>query len=259
MGERMRDRVALITGGARGQGEAIAELFIAEGASVVIGDVLEEEGRVTAKRLGDRCRFVPLDVTSESSWAAAVDETVQAFGKLDSLVNNAGILHMAPLEETTSEAFRRVLEVNTVGVFLGMRVAAPRMVEAGGGTMVNTASVNAFVGVAGTTAYGASKWAVRGMTRTAAMELGPKGVRVNTVVPGSVETPMIAPEGVDRMASMAQDAFARLPLGRIGRPGEIASAVLFLSSDESSYCTGTEFVVDGGSLAGPVYDAEDDQ
>lgn len=257
MGERMRGRVALVTGGARGQGASIAELFIEEGASVVIGDVLEEEGRMTAKRLGERCVFVPLDVTSEHSWRSAADEGARAFGKIDALVNNAGVLHMAALEETTPDAFRRVLEVNTVGVFLGMREVGPRIADAGGGSIVNTASVNGFVGVAGTVAYGASKWAVRGMTRTIAMELGPRGVRVNTVVPGSVETAMIAPDGVEGMPRFAQDLFARLPLGRIGRASEIAHAVLFLSSDESSYCTGAEFVVDGGSLAGPVYDGGD--
>lgn len=252
--QRLEGRVALVTGGARGQGEAIARLFVDEGARVVIGDVLDEAGAKLAVDLGEAARFVHLDVSSEQDWQRAVDAAVAEFGKLDALVNNAGILHFAPIDETTAEQFRKVVEVNETGVFLGMKTAVPAFVAAGGGTIVNTASINAFVGVAGTIAYAASKWAVRGMTRTAALELGKHGIRVNTVAPGSVATPMIAPDGVEAMGGEAKSAFERLPLGRIGRPEEIAGAVLFLTSDESSYCTGAEFVVDGGSLAGPVYD-----
>lgn len=251
---RLVGKVALVTGAARGQGEAIARLFVDEGAKVVLGDVLEEPGEKLAAELGDATRFVRLDVTDERAWQRAVDLAVGEFGELDALVNNAGIAHMEPIADTTVDQFRRVFEVNQLGVFLGMKTAASAMIAAGGGTIVNTASINAFVGVAGTAAYAASKWAVRGMTRTAALELGPHGIRVNTVAPGSVETPMIAPDGVDAMGPHAKAAFARLPLGRIGQPEEIAAAVLFLTSNESSYCTGTELVVDGGSLAGPVYD-----
>lgn len=251
---RLEDRVAIVTGGARGQGEAIARLFVEEGASVVIGDVSDEAGAKLAVDLGESARFVHLDVASEADWQSAVDTAVAEFGKLDALVNNAGILHFAPMHETTAEQFRRVVEVNQTGIFLGMKAAAPALAAAGGGTIVNTASINAFVGVAGTIAYAASKWAVRGMTRTAALELGKQGIRVNTVAPGSVATPMIAPDGVEAMGEGATSAFDRLPLGRIGQPEEIAHAVLFLTSAESSYCTGAEFVVDGGSLAGPVYD-----
>lgn len=252
--QRLNSRVALVTGAARGQGAAIARLFADEGAKVVLGDVLEEPGEKLAAELGDAARFVRLDVTDESNWHRAVELAVTEFGKLDALVNNAGIVLMEPIAETTVEQFRQVVDVNQLGVFLGMKTAAPALTAAGGGTIVNTASINAFVGVAGTTAYSASKWAVRGMTRTAALELGAHGIRVNTVAPGSVETPMIAPDGVDAMGPHAKAAFARLPLGRIAQPEEIAAAVLFLTSDESSYCTGTELVVDGGSLAGPVYD-----
>lgn len=251
---RLDGKVALVTGGARGQGEAIVRLFVDEGASVLIGDVLNELGEKLAAELGEAARFVHLDVTVEEDWARAVDHAVETFGRLDSLVNNAGVLHFAPMVETTLDDFNKVVAVNQVGVFLGMRVVAPALASTGGGTIVNTASINAFVGVAGTVAYAASKWAVRGMTRTAALELGGSGVRVNVVAPGSIETPMIAPDGVDSMGDHAKSAFDRLPLGRIGRPDEIARAVLFLSNDESSYCTGAEFVVDGGSLAGPVYD-----
>ncbi|MGW3468429.1 glucose 1-dehydrogenase [Saccharopolyspora sp. NPDC000995] len=251
---RLDGRVALVTGGARGQGEAVARLFVNEGAQVVVGDVLDEPGENLAADLGDAAQYVHLDVTDENDWLHAVDLTVRRFGKLDALVNNAGVLHFAPIEETTAERFRQVVEVNQVGVFLGMKTAAPAIAEAGGGTIVNTASINGFVGVSGTIAYSGSKWAVRGMTRTAALELGGQGIRVNTVAPGSVATAMIAPQGVEAMNPDAHAAFARLPLGRIGRPEEIAAAVLFLTGNESSYCTGAEFVVDGGSLAGPVYD-----
>lgn len=251
---RLEGRVALVTGGARGQGEAIVRLFVDEGASVVIGDLLDEPGEKLAAELGDMVSFVHLDVSVEEDWTRAVDLAVAAFGKLDSLVNNAGILHFAPMADTTSEQFSKVVAVNQTGVFLGMKAVAPVMASVGGGTIVNTASINAFVGVAGTMAYAASKWAVRGMTRTAALELGSQGIRVNTVAPGSVATAMIAPDGVEAMDEYAKAAFERLPLGRVGRPDEIAKAVLFLTSDDSSYCTGAEFVVDGGSLAGPVYD-----
>lgn len=252
--ERLKGRVALVTGAARGQGEAIARLFVDEGAKVVLADVLTEPGEKLAAELGDAARFVRLDVADEDQWQAAVDLAVGSFGHLDALVNNAGILHMAPLADTTAEQFRRVVEVNQVGIFLGMKAAAPAIAAAGGGTIVNSASINAFVGVAGTIAYSASKWAVRGLTRTAAMELGSQNIRVNTVAPGSVATAMIAPDGVEAMPEAAKEAFAKLPLGRLGQPQEIARAVLFLTSHESSYCTGAEFIVDGGSLAGPVYD-----
>ena len=251
---RLDGRVALVTGAARGQGEAISRLFVEEGAKVVVCDVLAEEGEKTAADLGDAARFLKLDVTDPNGWRGAVDFTIGEFGKLDALVNNAGIVHMASIADTTLDQFRRVVDVNQVGVFLGMQAVAPAIAAAGGGTIVNSASINAFVGVAGTVAYSASKWAVRGMSRTAALELGRYGIRVNTVAPGSIETPMIAPDGVQAMGASAQAAFAKLPLRRIGQPSEIAAAALFLTSDESSYCTGAEFVVDGGSLAGPVYD-----
>ncbi|MBY8856883.1 glucose 1-dehydrogenase [Nocardia sp. CA2R105] len=251
---RLAGRVAIVTGAARGQGEAIARLFVAEGARVVLADVLDTQGTEVAAELGDAALYTRLDVTSEQDWQAASTLAVERFGKLDALVNNAGILHFGPLADTTEKQFRQVFEVNQLGVFLGMRCAAPHLAASGGGTIVNTASINGFVGVANTMAYSASKWALRGMTRTAALELGKQGIRVNTVAPGSIATAMIAPDGVEKMGDDAKSAFARLPLGRIGTPDEIAAAVLFLTGAESSYCTGAEFVVDGGSLAGPVYD-----
>jgi 3alpha(or 20beta)-hydroxysteroid dehydrogenase len=251
---RLDGRVAIVTGAARGQGEAISRLFVSEGAKVVLCDVLTEEGEKLAAELGDAARFLWMDVTEPNAWQGAVDFTVSEFGKLDALANNAGIVHMASIADTGLDDYRRVVEVNQIGVFLGIKTAAPAIAASGGGTIVNSASVNAFVGVAGTIAYAASKWAVRGMSRTAALELGQHGIRVNLVAPGSVETPMIAPNGVAAMDASAHAAFERLPLARIGQPSEIAAAVLFLTSDESSYCTGAEFVVDGGSLAGPVYD-----
>jgi len=251
---RLTGRVALVTGAARGQGLEIARLFVTEGARVVLGDVLDDDGKTAADTLGPAARYVHLDVTSPEDWSAAVRFAVDEFGSLNALVNNAGVMMFSSIADTTLDAYRRVIDVNQVGVFLGMQAAAPAMTSAGGGTIVNTSSVNGFVGVAGTLAYAASKWAIRGMTRTAALELGHDGIRVNTLAPGSVDTPMIAPGGVEAMSDGAKAVFARLPAGRVGTPDEMARAVLFLTSDESSYVTGTELVVDGGSLAGPVYD-----
>lgn len=251
---RLNGRVALVSGAARGQGLEIARLFVREGARVVLGDVLDDEGKAAEADIGGAARYKHLDVTDPDDWQSAVAFAVEEFGSLDALVNNAGIMHFASLLDTPLDTFRRVVEVNQVGVFLGMQSVVPAMIEAGGGTIVNTASINAFVGVAGTIAYAGSKWAIRGMTRTAALELGPIGIRVNTLAPGSVDTKMIAPDGVEAMGDGAKGVFDSLPLGRVGRPEEMASAALFLTSDESSYCTGAEFVVDGGSLAGPVYE-----
>lgn len=253
-GHRLEGRVALITGAARGQGLEIARVFVSEGAKVVLSDVLDDEGAQAAADLGDSARYIHLDVTDELSWQQAIDFAATEFGPVTALVNNAGIMHFAPLQETTPEIFHRILAVNTVGPFLGMRAVAPGMSEAGGGTIVNTSSINGFQGVAGTSAYGSSKWALRGLTRTAAMELGHDGIRVNVIAPGTIATKMVAPDGVDAMPPGAKAVFDKLPLPRIGLPSDIANAVLFLSSAESAYVTGTELLVDGGSTAGPVYE-----
>lgn len=248
---KLDGRVVLVTGGARGQGACEAQLFAREGASVVVADVLDDPGREIAAQLGERARFVHLDVTSETGWAAAVDFAVGQFGRLDGLVNNAGVGSGGAITDTSPEEFWRVIRINQVGVFLGMRAAVPAMIAAGGGTIVNTASTSGLVGIAGTGAYTASKHAVIAMTRVAALELGPQHIRVNAVAPGGVDTPMNA-DAVRDLELTAADPHAKLPLGRIGRPEEIARLALFLTSEDSSYTTGAVHVADGGMLAGLI-------
>lgn len=246
---RLDGKVALITGAARGMGEAEARLFAQEGARVVIADVLDAEGQVLAKDLGDSARYCHLDVTSEEGWTATVELATSEFGRLDILVNNAGILRMSPLAMTTLDDYMAVINVNQVGVFLGMKAATPAMAANGSGSIVNISSIDGLVGMAGGVAYVASKFAVRGMTKVAALELGSLGIRVNSIHPGGVDTPMIRIEGfepgvVEEMMSQ------QVPLGRIAQPIEIGRLALFLASEESSYCTGSEFVADGGMTAG---------
>ena len=247
---RLEGKVAMISGAARGMGAAEARLFVAEGARVVLGDVRHEDGEALAKELGDAASYIGLDVTDESSWLGAVAFARERFGKLDVLVNNAGILHFAALEETELADFERVIRVNQIGTFLGMKSAAPALREAGGGSIVNISSAAGLEGVSGVIAYGASKWAVRGMTKTAALELGASGIRVNSVHPGGVDTPMVAVEAVTEETRVA--AYGGNPIPRIGRPEEVAELVCWLASDASSYSTGAEFVIDGGSTAGSV-------
>lgn len=251
-------RVVLVTGAARGQGEQEARLFVAEGARVVLTDVLDEPGRAVAAELGaDSALYTHLDVGEEDDWAAAVAVAREAFGKLDGLVNNAGILRVSELTRTPREEFLDVVRVNQLGTFLGMREAAPALAAAGGGTIVNTASYVALAGMAGLTAYAATKAAVVAMTRVAALELAGRGVRVNAVCPGGIDTPMSNPALLDPGADPAEAArgmavFYRkaVPMGRAGRPEEVARLALFLTADDSSYVTGQPFVVDGGWLAG---------
>jgi 3alpha(or 20beta)-hydroxysteroid dehydrogenase len=245
---RLTGKVALISGGARGQGEAEARLFCAEGARVVIGDVLDEAGRKVAAQLGADARYVSLDVTREQDWARAVAETRSAYGRLDILVNNAGIVRTGYLENHSLADYMAVVNVNQVGVFLGMRAVIPAMKEAGGGSIINISSNAGLEGVEGVIGYAASKWAVRGMTKSAALELGQYGIRVNSVHPGGVDTPMLGGQELGHM--LATNPFAAQPIARIAQPEEIARLVLFLASDESSYSTGSEFVADGGRMAG---------
>jgi 3alpha(or 20beta)-hydroxysteroid dehydrogenase len=244
-------RVALVTGAARGQGAAEARLLAAWGASVVLGDVLDEEGTAVADELGDAATYSHLDVTSEQDWARAVSEAVDRFGALHVLVSNAGISPTPrAIVDTTPEAYRKVVEVNQIGAFLGIREAAPAIVGGGGGSIVLISSVNGIVGAGGIAGYVTSKFALRGLAKVAALELGRSGVRVNSVHPGPIDTPMVQPEswgGFDMRPALA----ASSPLGRIGRPEEVAELVCWLASDASAYCTGAEFVIDGGYLAGP--------
>ncbi|MFA5885244.1 MAG: glucose 1-dehydrogenase [Acidimicrobiia bacterium] len=251
---RLDGKVAIISGGARGQGEAEARLFAEEGAEVVLGDVLDAQGAEVAAEIGAAARYVHLDVRDEASWAAAIAAAEDAFGPVTVLVNNAGILRFSLLVETPVEQFREVIEVNQVGPFLGMKAVVPSMQRAGGGSIVNISSTNGLGGFPATVSYTSTKWAVRGMTKTAAMELGPLGIRVNSIHPGGIDTEMVRPsgevEGLPDADTLGQ-RFAHLPLGRVGQPIEIARLALFLASDESSYSTGSEFVADGGMLAGP--------
>ena len=249
---RLDGKVALITGGARGMGKSHVRHFVAEGARVVFGDVRDDQGRYVAAGLGEQsCRYIHHDVTTEDDWAAAVALAAEAFGRLDVLVNNAGILTFAPIAEMPLADFRRVLEVNAVGCWLGMKAVIDPMTRAGGGSIVNISSIEGFTGAAGLSAYSASKFAIRGMTKVAAAELAQFGIRVNSVHPGGVLTRMIVESAGARSDS---EAFLRsMPLGRFAEPVEISRLVAYLASDESSYSTGSEFVADGGLLAGPGY------
>ncbi|MEU5917131.1 glucose 1-dehydrogenase [Streptomyces sp. NPDC047141] len=247
---KLDGRVVLVTGAARGQGEQEARLFAAEGARVVLGDVLDDVGEALAKELGaDRAAYVHLDVTSEDDWTAAVAAAKERFGRIDGLVNNAGILRFNELVSTPLEEFRAIVSVNQTGCFLGIRAVAPEIAAAGGGTIVNTASYTGITGMAGVGAYAATKHAVLGLTRVAALELAGKGIRVNAVCPGAIDTAMSNPEGVDPAATA--ELYRKLvPLGRIGRPEEVAALALFLTGEDSAYITGQPFVIDGGWLAG---------
>ena len=241
---RLTDKVALITGGARGQGAAEARLFADHGATVVITDVLEEEGAATADALGGSVTFMAHDVTSEDDWARVVTDVVSAHGRLDILVNNAGIFLVKGMAETSLAEWERVVAVNQTGVFLGMKTASPPMIAAGSGSIINISSIAGLGASATAHAYGATKWAVRGMSKAAAMELAPHGVRVNSVHPGIIDTTMI-----DALGPQRDTIHARIPLGRLASADDVAGLVLFLASDESAYCTGHEYVIDGGLLA----------
>lgn len=244
---RLDAKVALITGAARGQGAAEARLFAAEGARVYLTDVLDDEGAATAARIGDAASYHHLDVREEEAWTTIVEEILEAHGRLDVLVNNAGIFRVMPTALTAEADYREIIDINQVGTFLGMKAVIPTMVAAESGSIVNISSVAGLQGAAGTMAYSASKWAVRGMTKVAAKEVAPFGVRVNSVHPGIIATPMMSeasPEGtlLDRVVQA-------IPLGHVAEADDVANLVLYLASDESRYSTGAEFVVDGGMTA----------
>lgn len=249
---RLNGKVAIVTGGARGMGAATCRLFVAEGAKVAICDVLEEQGRALADELGDAAQFWKLDVTSEDEWARVVGEVEQALGPVDVLVNNAGILLFKGLLDTTKADYERVLGVNLVGEFLGIKAVAPGMIGRGRGSIVNVSSVDGMKGANSLVAYASSKWGVRGLTKVAAMELAHKGVRVNSVHPGGVDTIMSNHDG--RARSELDKSYTNVPLQRVGAPEEVAAASLFLASDDSSYMNGAELVVDGGMTVGTYYE-----
>ena len=241
-------KVAIITGAARGQGAAAARLFVEEGARVVVADVADDTGKAFAESLGEAAYYRHLDVSSEDDWASVVDEAQRTFGAVNVLVNNAGVLHFSSVEETTLADYERVVRINQFGCFLGMRAVIPAMTAAGGGSIVNISSIEGLAGMPYTVAYAASKFAIRGMTKVAALELGARGIRVNSVHPGMIDTKMVQ-DAIGGHEVDVSPVTRKLAIKRVGRADEIAQLVLFLASDRSSYSTGAEFVADGGSTA----------
>ncbi|MAU80378.1 MULTISPECIES: glucose 1-dehydrogenase [Gordonia] len=237
---RVEDKVALISGGSRGMGAAHARMLVDEGAKVVIGDILDDEGKALADELGDAVRYVHLDVTSPDDWSAAVATATGDFGKLNVLVNNAGIVNGAALQKFRLDKWQQILDVNLTGTFLGMQAAVEPMIAAGGGSIINVSSVEGLRGSPWAHGYVASKWGVRGLAKSAALELAPHNIRVNSIHPGMIRTPMT--EGLP-------EDIVKTPLGRPAESSEVATFVVFLASDESSYATGSEFVMDGGLTA----------
>jgi cyclopentanol dehydrogenase len=248
--DRLKNKVALISGGARGQGAAEARLFTREGARVVIGDVRDDLCQATASEInrgagGESVVAVHLDVTRAADWRAAADTCVRSFGGLDVLVNNAGIFNMSGLEDTSEELWDSIVNINQKGVWLGMKAVVAAMRQRGGGSIINISSVAGLTGSAGSTAYHGTKGAVRLLTKAAAIQYGPEQIRVNSVHPGIINTEMI-----DIVPARMREGFSHaVPLRREGTAEDVARMVLFLASDDSSYCTGSEFVVDGGLTA----------
>jgi 3alpha(or 20beta)-hydroxysteroid dehydrogenase len=246
------DKVAIITGAARGTGATIARRFVAEGAKIVVADIREDEGEATARACGDRAYFQRLDVTKDVSWDEAVAKVLEVHRRIDVLVNNAAILHMGNLEHTTTDDFRRLFEVNALGAFAGIRAVVAPMRASGGGSIVNLASVAALAGLNGNSAYTASKFAMRGMTKSVALEVGRDNIRVNTVCPAGGNPAMFAP-WADRLAEIAEEAAAyheARAIPRAAEVDEVADVVVFLASDLSRFVTGADVPVDGGQTAG---------
>jgi 3alpha(or 20beta)-hydroxysteroid dehydrogenase len=242
--DRFAGKTAIVSGGARGMGASHARAIVAEGGNVTIGDVLDVDGKSLAIDLGEAASFAYLDVTDPAAWEAAVTLAEETYGPVSVLVNNAGVLAQGPLVDGTPEAFRRVIEINLTGVYLGMRAVVPSMRRAGGGSIVNISSTAGLMGYAYLGAYVASKWGVRGLTKAAALELGRDNIRVNSVHPGPIRTPMTA--------DFSDEIAASQPIARFGEPEEVSRMVCFLASDDASYSTGAEFIVDGGQVTGAV-------
>ena len=242
---RLEGKVAIITGAARGQGACEARLFVEEGARVVLGDIMDEEGQALADELGESARYVHLDVREEANWNDAI-HTAASLGPLNILINNAAVVHFSAIKETSLEDFNRVVGINQVGTFLGMRSAFEPMKEAGGGSIVNVSSIDGLQAKNGIIAYASTKWAIRGMTKVAAIEFGRHNIRVNSLHPGGVDTIMGNPASMDNIDEFYKDQ----PIPRCGQPIDFARLALFMASDECSYSTGSEFIADGGWHAG---------
>ncbi|MCA9504162.1 MAG: glucose 1-dehydrogenase [Myxococcota bacterium] len=254
---RLAGKVAIVTGAAQGTGEVVARLFAEEGARVVLGDVKQDAGRRVAEEIGEAARFVPLDVTRPEDWARCVEETTQAFGGVDVLVNNAAILLLAPLTQISREDFLRIVEVNQLGPFLGIQAVFESMKARGGGSIVNISSTDGIKGMNGVAAYASSKWGVRGLTKSAAIELGRHRIRVNAVCPEAGNPNMSSPfmpgnPDLSAVPHQMMQAILKAPEGRAptSRIRDVANMVLFLASDESLSCTAGDFVVDAGLTAG---------
>ncbi|MFK7843297.1 MAG: SDR family NAD(P)-dependent oxidoreductase [Sphingorhabdus sp.] len=249
--KRLTGKTAMVTGGARGIGEGIVRRFVAEGANVLITDVLETEGQQLASELGDKTAFASLDVTSSEAWNRALTIAEEKFGQLDILVNNAGILKFARLDDLSEDDIRQIINVNLIGTIMGSQAAIPFIERAGGGSIVNMSSADGISGANGLTAYCASKFGVRGFTKSLALELGPRGIRVNSIHPGGILTPMANPTNVPR--ETYDKGYWIYPAQRSGSVDDIGAAAAYLASDDGAYCYGTELSVDGGLNAGHYY------
>lgn len=246
---RLAGKVAIITGAARGMGAVTAQLFIDQGAKVILADILDDAGETLATSLGNNARYVHADVSSELDWQKLIS-AAETFGPLNIIVNNAAILHAAAIADSDADDYMRVIKINQLGTYLGIRAAITPMKKAGGGSIINISSIDGLQAKNGLSAYVSSKWAVRGLTKSAAIELGPYNIRVNTVHPGGIFTAMHGAEGQTEPSEQDNEFYVNHALPRVGLPIEVANMSLFLASDESSYSTGAEFLVDGGWQAG---------
>lgn len=246
---RLAGKVAIITGAARGMGAVTAKLFVEQGASVVIADIIDDAGEALAASLGDRAHYVHADISREADWQNLVHKA-ESLGPLNVLVNNAAILHVAAIADSDAADYMRVININQLGTYLGIRAAIDPMKKAGGGSIINISSIDGLQAKNGLSAYVSSKWAVRGLSKSAAIELGPYNIRVNTVHPGGIFTAMHGAEGKTDPSDEDNAFYVNHALPRVGLPLEVANMSLFLASDESSYSTGAEFLVDGGWQAG---------